>query len=84
MMKFAILSLFGLGAVSLASAQLFSTTWGYGYGRPVYVCPYPIRPSRIIYLGRWAPSHRTSSYPFAYGSFYYGQDWQEWRRSQGG
>lgn len=84
MMKFAILALVGLGAGSLASAQLYSTWYPHGYHRTWYPYPNVIYPTRIIYLGRWAPSHRTSSYPFAYGSFFYGQSWPEWRRSQGG
>lgn len=57
--------------------------YGYGYGGYTYLMPTYTTAPQIIYLGgRNTASHRESNVPFAYGSFFYGQSWSDWQRSQ--
>lgn len=76
-----------LAATAVASAQSYvrvreSPVRSYQYGR--YGWHDNNCQPQIIYLGDpyWRPAPRQSNVPFAYGSFFYGQSWSDWQRSQ--
>jgi hypothetical protein len=73
-------------AAAVAPAQWYSGTQysygGYGGGSYHQPCYQPV--PQIIYVGGTQGSSRRtpSNVPFAYGSFFYGQSWQDWQQSQ--
>jgi hypothetical protein len=72
-------------AATVVSAQSYRivrysySPYDYRYNQPCY----SVTPQVLYVGGRQRASSRTpSNVPFAYGSFFYHQSWEEWQRSQ--